>query len=402
MPSALLIHRYFWPDSPPYAVMLREIAVMLVKKGYGVDVLSSQPSYKSVDAANRMPWKERSDDGYGIIRLPVFNDSRGGIFKLINYVAFPILVFGAILVTRRRDLVTVSSAPPVVLAFMVALACRLRGSALIYHCMDLHPEIGRISGEFKSPWIYKALMALEMFTCRSADRIIVLSTDMKNAMGLRNSALNDKIVIINNFALPDSTSDVVVPAEFRKQEGMVRLIFAGNLGRFQRLDRIVSSFITHASDSCLELVFMGEGAMHGALTRMAAGVNNIRFIPHQSVAAAKALIRDADFGVVSLQDEIIFYAFPSKTMTYLECGIPLIFFSANDSELARTLRESRLGYYVSLQNEDSMKGLFEDLKNNKMAGLRREEIIEFYRNNFSQQIFNDKFINVLGNVNATV
>ena len=46
MSSALAVHRYYWPDTPPYASMLRTIAAEWTGAGHPVDVLTSQPSYK--------------------------------------------------------------------------------------------------------------------------------------------------------------------------------------------------------------------------------------------------------------------------------------------------------------------------------------------------------------------
>ena len=43
----LLVHRYFLPDTPPYASILYEIAKHLAKQGHEVEVLTSFPSYKS-------------------------------------------------------------------------------------------------------------------------------------------------------------------------------------------------------------------------------------------------------------------------------------------------------------------------------------------------------------------
>ena len=44
-----------------------------------------------------------------------------------------------------------STAPPVVVGFAAALGARLTGGRFYYHCMDIHPEIGRLSGEFEEP-----------------------------------------------------------------------------------------------------------------------------------------------------------------------------------------------------------------------------------------------------------
>lgn len=39
----LLIHRYYWPDTPPYGIMLKSIAECLGKADFDVSVLSTNP-----------------------------------------------------------------------------------------------------------------------------------------------------------------------------------------------------------------------------------------------------------------------------------------------------------------------------------------------------------------------
>ena len=51
----LLVHRYFWPDTPPYAVMLRAIAAHWAAAGHRVEVLAGQPSYKPETAPSVAP-----------------------------------------------------------------------------------------------------------------------------------------------------------------------------------------------------------------------------------------------------------------------------------------------------------------------------------------------------------
>ena len=70
-----------------------------------------------------------------------------------------------------------STSPPVLLGAFVALASRLKKIKFIYHCMDIHPEIGKLSGEFNNSLIYKFLFKLDVWTINSSDKTIVLEQD---------------------------------------------------------------------------------------------------------------------------------------------------------------------------------------------------------------------------------
>ena len=152
----LAIHRYYWPDSPPYASLLRVIAEHWSSAGHDVRVLTSQPSYKPEQGLAAAPTEE-TIGGVVVRRIGMKPDRSGRGRKLLNLVRFPVLVFLRVLLGPRQDVVMCSTAPPVVLGALVAWAARLRGARFVYHCMDLHPEIGALSGEFRNPVLFRLL-----------------------------------------------------------------------------------------------------------------------------------------------------------------------------------------------------------------------------------------------------
>ena len=64
----LAIYRHYWPDSPPYASMLRIITAHLAAEGHNVTMLTEQPSYKAADRmASSAP--HETQDGVSVRRL---------------------------------------------------------------------------------------------------------------------------------------------------------------------------------------------------------------------------------------------------------------------------------------------------------------------------------------------
>jgi glycosyltransferase involved in cell wall biosynthesis len=323
----LAIHRYFWPDSPPYAYILRAICERWINDGHKVDVLSSQPSYKK--NTERQPEKEMLR-GISVRRLNVGNEKElRGLKRILNILNFSFRVFFFILFRKKNDVVMCSTAPPVLLAFAVVLATKLRCSKFIYHCMDIHPEIGRLSGEFKNPVLFRLLSFIDSITCRMSDKIIVLSEDMKDSLKARKNGFDLSIQVLNNFSLPEYDEqelELVDYKRFLKKEGVFRVLFAGNLGRFQNLETLVDAMkLIAAEHPHTEMVFLGEGTNKDALMVQAGSLKDKRilFFDHQPYSVAKKVIEDADMCVVSLAPGVEKYAFPSKTMTYLAAGKPL-------------------------------------------------------------------------------
>lgn len=107
----LLIHRYFWPDTPPYAAILRSIGKRLVEEGHEVVVFSSQPSYKSGVVMKKQPSIE-DIDGMTVNRVSLFRErNRYVLFRLINMFYFPLRIILFTLLNKKFDIIMASTAP---------------------------------------------------------------------------------------------------------------------------------------------------------------------------------------------------------------------------------------------------------------------------------------------------
>lgn len=356
MSRALAVHRYYWPDTPPYASMLRAIAAEWTGAGHHVDVLTSQPSYKPEANIAPRPATERVD-GVTVRRIAMKADRSSRWRRPFNVLWFPLVVAWRILVGRRYDVVMCSTAPPVLLGWAVSLAARIRGARFIYHCMDLHPEIGHLSGEFAHPRVYALLHHLEVATCRRAAAIVVLSEDMRDAVIAREPALDSKTVVLTNFELPDFDPVGNTDSPLPEDPSRMRLVFTGNVGRFQALDVITRAVLGPEPElDALELVFMGEGAAKADLQALVAEApaevrGRVRFLDHSSPAAVRALLATSDLGLVSLTPEVIRFAYPSKTATYLGAGLPVLVAVEPDSSLARLVEENRIGGHLPVNDQ---------------------------------------------------
>lgn len=393
------IHRYFWPDSPPYASFLRQIASQWVHDGHQVEVLTSQPSYAS-DGEQR-PRAESLDD-VRIRRLPVLRDRAGGWKQLANLVAFPLSVALRLVVSRRQDVVMCSTVPQVTLGLAVATAARIRRTPFIYHCMDLHPEIGRISGEFAHPLVYRVLSWIDLATMRRAARVVVLSEDMRRSVIERDADLADKVVILNNWALPDFEEPQPAPLS-EPRPGVLRVVFAGNLGRFQGLERVVEALADLPEGTRVEVVFMGEGRAKGDIEAAAdalaghSGVDVV-FVPQGPASAAKALMSTAHLGLVTLVPDVVRYAYPSKTATYATEGLPLLVVCEQDSELSQRVRDNGLGWSTSATDRRGLvQALVEAADELATDGFaaRRQAVSEYAEDAFGQNQALDRWSTLL-------
>ncbi|MCH2136139.1 MAG: glycosyltransferase family 4 protein [Phycisphaerales bacterium] len=352
----LLIHRFYWPDTPPYGHILRQIALRLGDDGHDVEVLSTQPCYKATSKSLRQP-RVSQDGPVRITRMRLGCEvGRGGLFKIWNVLRYLLGITLFVVRRRRFDIVMTATTPAVFAGLAGRIAARLSGARLIYHCMDLHPELARCSGVVRSPLANRMLDRIERKTRHRAARIIVLSEDMRQTLLESLPELSGKVHIFNNFTTPNEGKEAERRPESNAKGSAFKIIYAGNVGRFQGLETLLEALGKVESTTDVELQIVGDGKALEGLKQQAAELKDqrIEFLPHQSAAAAAELVRNAQMGFISLQPEIIRYAYPSKTMFYLEEGTPLLCAVEPDSELGRLVVEAELGIVVPPDDADAL------------------------------------------------
>ncbi|ERP91175.1 hypothetical protein Q670_12965 [Alcanivorax sp. P2S70] len=384
--KVLAVHRYYWPDTPPYASMLKQIVGQWVKDGHDVDVLSSQPSYKSAVENSRQAARE-TIDGAQVIRLKLPHESGRPIVRILNALRLGVGVIFQAVIRKRYDVLMVSTAPPVLAGWFVALAAKLSGARFIYHCMDIHPEIGRISGEFRNPRVFNLLSRMDSWSCSQARPVVLLSSDMADSLVARGAESQLQTRVINNFSLP---SDALEAGDlpFTWPDEPFVLLFAGNIGRFQGLDILMDAMELLRGRGDIRLLMMGEGVERNSLERIAEEKGlSVTFVGHHSVEVAKQAMKRAQAGFVSLIPELYRFAYPSKTMTYLEQGCPVIVAVEPESQLAKDITDNGAGLSVPGGNAEKLADAIGRLASNTadlMAMRSRAESLA--NHSFTEQV----------------
>ena len=183
----LLVHRFYAPDVTTYSSMLAMIAHQLALDGFDVSVYTTQPSYNDVYDGPALPSK-RIEDGVKVFRcsIPGGGTSLG---RLLGGLLFGIrLVFHALTHRTKYDAIMVSTVPPVLMGQFGLMASLAANAQLLYHCMDLYPEIAVASGNAPRGPISRIATALDNATISKSARTIVLSGDMERTIAARGSS----------------------------------------------------------------------------------------------------------------------------------------------------------------------------------------------------------------------
>ena len=266
---------------------------------------------------------------------------------------------------KRYELIIVTSMPPVISAFTVMIACRIKKIRFIYYCMDIYPEVGKISGDFKNKIIYKSLLHVDSKTCLYANPVLVHSQDMLKTLSARPQGHKFNIKTLNNFYKNPIGSSDDYKFDVQYNNSKLTVVYAGNLGRFQNLNLMLD--IIHKVDSSkIEFVFVGDGVMRQHLINRAQIENiDVTFLGHKSPQKVKKYIKEADICLITLDKGVINCAYPSKTMAYLAQGKPLLALVENNCELASMIVRRRIGFILDADNLRSCTELLHNISIDK-------------------------------------
>lgn len=383
-PRVVLIHRYFAPDTPPYATILQRIALGLAQHGMEVEVLTCQPSYNPTAIASAAA-RERIHPQVMVTRWPVLPDRSSKIAKVLNLFMFGVRVVGRLASTQRVDALMAASTPPVVIAMLVSLMAKIKSASFVYHNQDIYPEVAQVTGELPAG-IGRLLRALDTGTDRRADRVVVLSKDMADTIVDRN-VTRSSVTVINNFdpwTLPDRPANNV----YRPPRHTVRFVYAGNLGRFQNLEVVAGLIKALDNDERFSFDFIGDGPVRPWLQRYVAdhGLRHVRLLGYLAPQIlAEKLQSEYDVGLVSLHPGVIRCAYPSKVMSYIRNGLPILALVEESTELIDVLTRYKAGWAADPADEAAVQRTLEALwEDRDRLVIMRDEAQRMYHTEFGE------------------
>jgi glycosyltransferase involved in cell wall biosynthesis len=394
--DVLLLCQYFYPEYVSSAILPAQLGENLVKNGYHVSVICGWP-YEYHDG-DLIP-KNEIYQGININRLKYGNfNNKSRIGRIINFFSFFTSVLTKLPQIIKFKVVIVYS-NPAILPLIGYFAQKIGKIKLIFVGFDLYPDnaiaINAIKPNGVISWIMKYIN-IKVYS--KADRIIAISSDMKNYMLKVHKQLDEKraIVIPNWYTGEIEHSEIIVNQEFRKLKDDFELIilYSGNMGEAQELDTIIESIVRMKYTrkySRVVFVFTGHGSRKNEIefTLKKNGVTNTRFYGFLKGQDYKDVLNIADVCLVSLKKGIEGLGVPSKTYGYFAYGKPVISVMSGETELAKHITLHNAGFNIEQNN---VKGFISSIE----KFLESPNLVrEFGRNSFKiHRLFYEKSISL--------
>ena len=371
----LILSVNYWPEVTGIGAVTTYRAEYLAGVGHEVEVCTTFPYYPDwkvpPEYSGKLGRKENRN-GVSIVRSYAYVPNPVTPLKRILFEAsFIIGVTLRALLRKRPDVLLVVS-PPLGLAATAILLSRLWSVQYVFDVEDLQPDSASDLGMLPR-WAVKLLYKVENAAYRHARLVTTLTTSMRQKI-VDKGFREDKVELFEP-RMDESFLDLAAEEgnAFRRRYDLGEkflVTHSGNMGVKQGLDVILDAAALNRNDDSMLFLCVGNGADCERIKRRAAQLDlgNVRFVPLLDEKDFRGLMAASDVCLVTQQQSVSEIAFPSKIVTYLAAGRPIIASVNPECEVARITRESGAGSVVDAENPLALLEAVRGLRN---ADLRK-------------------------------
>jgi colanic acid biosynthesis glycosyl transferase WcaI len=236
------------------------------------------------------------------------------------------------------------------------LACCWK-TPVIYYVQDVYPEALEYAGFLRRSGFLASLMrAWDRRLCMSSQRVAVISEGTKHLLCESRNIRADKVVVISNWVDRSLFPPLSTDNGWREEMGISRhtflVLFAGTLGHVSGagvLVEVARNLQVHAG---ILVLCVGEGVLKQKMADAAQrhGLKNIDFRPCQPRDKIAQMHASADLTVLTVQRDYPDASVPSKLITYLAAGRPVVCAAASSSAVAQHVLAARAGVVAEADN----------------------------------------------------
>lgn len=338
------------PEVAGIAPQTAALCSHLAARGDDVYMLTAKPHYPTwrVFPDHRQSgFSLETIDGVRVVRVPSCIPARpGSLIRRALYEGSFALVAGltALLLPRADAYLYVGAQPAV--AASTALVARIRRRPWVAKVADLAVNAGAAVGVIRHPVLVRGLRSIEYAIYRRASAVLVLTESFAEEL-LRHGMDGRTLQVVRDSEDLDSFRPTTTRAETRRRHGLdpdrSLITHIGSIGRKQGLQVATQAANEDLTGSCWLLV--GDGPERPAIER-SAPAGRMRFLPFLSRPDLADILATSDVALLTQRRRVIESVIPSKLMTYMAAGLPIVASVHVHSEAARLIRKAECGLVV--------------------------------------------------------
>ena len=397
----LIVSQYYHPEQ----FQINEIAPELVKRGHEVTVLCGVPNYpkgvvfEGYRTADELKKREREyleQTGVQVIHVNQVPRGHNPLSLLRNYLSFARNSKKTVrMLPDDFDVVLGYQLSPITSMYAAAEYKKLHGTPILFYTLDLWPVSAEsILKSSKNP-LMRPVARISRKLYQSADRILVTSRPFIDYLKQNNGVAHERLGY-----LPQHAGDGMLAMDLTKDtnSGCVDFMFAGNLGKGQRIDVIINAVAELGVRTDYKVHIVGDGSMRGELERIVKEkglTGNVVFYGNQKRDDMPSFYKMADVLLITLRgNNEVGNTMPGKLQMYMTTGKPIM--GAINGAANEVIREAQCGDCVSAGDYQGLARLmssyierpekYKECGENARRYFKQHFTFEHYMNGLEQEL----------------
>lgn len=406
----LVYAHYYYPDVASTGQILKELCEGMKDK-FDITVISVVPSYTGkIDEKYKIDkYYNENINGVKVIRVRVPEFSKSNKKSRIkNLLAYFFRAVWATLNLEKQDYIFTISQPPMLGGVLGVIGKWFKGGKLIYNIQDFNPEQTMAVGYSKNKLILNAAMIIDKFSCKRADKVIVVGRDMQET--LRNRFRNENVpknVFVNNwidekeiYPLPDNNEKVIA---FKKKYGLENktvVMYSGNIGLYYDLENLIKVIGGFKDREDVSFVFVGDGTKKQDIESYVNKhkLKNVKFIPYQDKSDLIYSLNAGDVHWVVNAKGIKGVSVPSKLYGVMAAGKTVLGVLEEGSEARLLVEETGCGWCCEPGDYEGVKRLINQTLQKKQDAQQIGRLGRVYlEKNLTKDVSIQKYIDAIQN-----
>lgn len=224
-------------------------------------------------------------------------------------------------------------------------------------------------------WIGAWYRRLDRRQFRHSARVVAITGDFAPILAGEFGVPAERVEVVPNWAVIEELPVLPRDNEWARRHGLhdrFVFLYSGTIGMKHNPGRLLELARQHQADPQVRVVVVTEGLGADWLHReaAAAGLDNLLLLPYQPFGELPAVLASGDVLIGLLEGEAGRFSVPSKTLSYLCAGRPLLLAVPPDNLAARITREQDAGLTVAPGDRDGFLAAAAELRRSEELRAR--------------------------------
>jgi glycosyltransferase involved in cell wall biosynthesis len=373
----------FSPEPIVSARTSADLAKQLAQQGHRVRVIAAypnRPAGKLFEGYQRRLWSwDRSFPGYQVLRVFSILSSDSSLpSRFLENISFAITSAFAVLILDKPD-VLFGNVWPIFAQGLLAVVCRMRGIPLILSVQDVYPESLSTLSQIGNPegWLFRLFRWIDRKTKQSCAAVVVISQKFRQIYVKDRGIRPERVHMIPNWVDENEIELNAQHNDVRASHGIPEdaflVMYAGNVGAACGLEAVIQAFQDLALEPRIHLLVAGSGSKLNDTRVLAEQVGNRRIHFHTPWLASEtsSLLAAADLFILPTHGDQSLVSVPSKLITYMLAGRPILCCATDRSDIARTVRQAACGWTIPAGEPSTIARMLLALSRESAEDLRQ-------------------------------